>query len=90
MHSLLGFFPRGADPPANDAHATTPPVRLPKSSTLRAILAARDGGGSTRGGASGSKGPREEGRSGKGGEAKSEQWSGRRDDASDAETEEES
>ena len=37
---LLGHFPRGADPPANDRRATTLPVRSPTSLSLRVILAA--------------------------------------------------
>ena len=37
MRGLLGHFPRGADPPANNQRATTPPVRLPTSLSLRAI-----------------------------------------------------
>ena len=37
---LLGHFLQGADPPATDQHATTPPVRFPASSSLRVILAA--------------------------------------------------
>ena len=86
---LLGIFPRGADPPANDRRAKTLPVRSPTSLSLRAISAARSGGRSARGGASGCRGLREERRNRKGGEAESEGWSGRSDDASDAETEEE-
>ena len=41
---LLGHFPRGADPPANNRRATNLSVRLPTSSSLRAVLAARAGG----------------------------------------------
>ena len=41
---LLGHVPRGADPHANNRCATTPPVRLPTSLSLRSILAARAGG----------------------------------------------
>ena len=40
---LLGRFPRGTIPPANDRCATTPPIRSPISSFLRAILAAGPG-----------------------------------------------
>ena len=58
----MGLFPRGADPPATDSHATTPPVRLPTPSSLRLISAAGAGGRIARGGASGRKGPREEGK----------------------------
>ena len=85
---LLGHFPWGADPPSNDRRATTPPVRSPTSSSLRAILAARAGGRSAWGGASGRRGPRAVGRGGEGGEAKIEGWSGGSDTTSDAETEE--
>ena len=88
-HGLLGIFPRGADPHANDPHATTLPVRSPTFSSLRAISAARARGRSTRGGASVRRGPREEGRSEEGGEAERKGWSGGSDDASDADTEEE-
>ena len=86
---LLGNFPRGADPPANDPRATTPPVRLLTSLFLQAISVAGAGGRSARGGASGCMGPREVGRSREGGEAESEGWSGGSDDALEAETEEE-
>ena len=85
---LLGHFPRGVDPPADDRRATTLPVRSPKYSYLRAILAAGSRGRSTWGGASGPRGPREVGRGGEGGEAKSEGWSGGSNTTSDAETEE--
>ena len=51
-------------------------------------MAAGAGGRSARGGASGRRGPREEGRSGEGGEAKSEVWSRESGDALDAESEE--
>ena len=84
---LLGIFPRGADPPANNPRATTAHVQLPTSSSLQAILAAGARGRSARGGASGRRGPREEGRSGEGGEAESKGCSGRSNDASDAEME---
>ena len=63
---LLEIFLRGADPPSTNPRVTTPPVQLPRSSSLRAILASGDGGRSARGGASGRKGPREEGRRGTG------------------------
>ena len=89
MRGLLGILPWGPDLPANNPLATTPPVRLLTSSSLRAILAAGAGGRSARGGASGRRGPREEGRSGEGGEAESEGWSGRSGDTLDAEKEEE-
>ena len=46
---LLGHFPRGADPPAIDRRATTPPVQSLTSSSLRAILAAGAGGRSAWG-----------------------------------------
>ena len=64
---LLGLFPQGADLPSNNPHVTTPPVRSPKSSSLRLILAAGAGVRSARGGVSGHRGLREEGRSGEGG-----------------------
>ena len=86
---LLGIFPQGADLPANDPHATTPPIRSPTSSSLQAILAAGAGDRRARGGASGRRGPQEEGRSGKGWGGEIEGWSGRSDDESDAETAEE-
>ena len=86
---LLGLFPWGADPPANDPRATTPPVQSPTPSSLRAISAAGIGARRARGGASGRRVPREEGRSGEKGEAKSKGWIGRSDDASDTDTEEE-
>ena len=84
---LLGHFPWGADPPANDPRATTPPVQLLTSSSFRAILAAGAGGRSVRGGASGRRGPREVGRRGEWGEDESEGWSGGNDDASDVDPE---
>ena len=58
---LLGNFPRGADPPANDPRATTPPVGYPTYLSLLSILAAKAGVRSARGGASGRRGPREVG-----------------------------
>ena len=58
---LLRLFLRGADPLATDQRATTPPVRSPTSLSLRAISAAGVGGRGMHGGASGCKGPREEG-----------------------------
>ena len=67
---LLGHFPCGADPPANDRRATTPPVRLPKSSSLWAILAAGTGGRSTWGGGRAAAGPR--GRWGEGAQGRPE------------------
>ena len=85
---LLGVFPRGAEPPANNPRKTTPPVGLPSSLSLRAISVAGDGGRSARGGASGRKGPWEEGRGRTGEGDKSEGWSGGRDKALDTETEE--
>ena len=72
---LLEHFPHGADPPANDPHATTPPVRLPTFSSLWAISAAGAGGRSAWGGASGRGATREVGGGGAG-EAESEVWSG--------------
>ena len=59
---LLGNFPQGSDPPANDRCATTPPVQSPTSLSLRAISVAGAGGRGARGGVSGRKGTREEGR----------------------------
>ena len=47
---LLGIFTRGADQPATDPGATTPPVRLPTSLFLQAILVTGVGGRSARGG----------------------------------------
>ena len=58
---LLGIFQRGAGPPATDLNTTTPPVQLPTSSSLRAILADGAVGRCARAGTSGRKGPREEG-----------------------------
>ena len=86
---LLGIFPRGADPTANNPHANNQPVRSPTSSSLRAIFAAGAGGRSARGEASGRRGPWEEGRSGKRGEAESEGLSGGSNATSDADMEEE-
>ena len=89
MQGLLGLFTRGADPPANEPRATIPPVQSPTSLSLQAILAAGAGGRSARGGARGHRVPREVGRSGEGGKAKSKGWSRGSDDASDVEMEEE-
>ena len=86
---LLGLFPQDGDPPANNPRVTTQYVRLPTSLSLRAISAAGAGGRSARGGAICRRVPREEGRSGKGGEAESEGWSRRSDGTSDEEIEEE-
>ena len=72
---LLDHFPRGADPPANDRRATTPPVRSPTSLSLRAILATGDGGRGAWARASGRRATREVGRGGSGGD-NSEGWSG--------------
>ena len=87
---LLGHFPRGADLPANNQRTTTPPVRLPTSSSLREILAAGDGGWGAWEGASGRRATREVGRGGAEGDD-SEGWSGESgssDTTSDAESEE--
>ena len=58
---ILGHFLRGADPPAINQHASTPPVRLPTYPSLRAILAAGARGRGVWGGASGRKVPRDGG-----------------------------
>ena len=58
---LLGNFPGGADPPATDQGATTPPVRSPTSLSLQEILTAGAGGRGVQGGVSGHKVPMEEG-----------------------------
>ena len=71
---LLGHLTQGSDPPAKDLCATTPHVRLPISSSLRAILAAGAGGRSTWGWASGRRATREVGGEGAG-KAGSEVWS---------------
>ena len=55
---LLSIFPQGADLPATDPSATTPPVLLPTYFSLQAISAARVGGRGVRGRASGRKSPR--------------------------------
>ena len=68
MRGLLGQFPRGTDLPANDRCATTPPVRSPKSLSLRAISAAGAGGRSAWAGASGRRATREVGEGGAGGD----------------------
>ena len=60
---------------------------MPTSLSIRAILAARARGRSARGGASDRRGLREVGRSGTGEGVESEGWSGRSNNASDAETE---
>ena len=73
---LLGIFPRGADLPDNDPSATTPPVRSPTSSSLRAISSTGAGGRSARGGTSGRSGLREEGRSGEGGRPRARNGAG--------------
>ena len=88
---LLGHFPRGADPPANDRRATTPPVRSLTSSSLRAISAAGAGGRGAWARASGRRDTREVGRGGAGGDD-SEVWSGESGSSnatSDAESESE-
>ena len=48
---LLGHFLRSADPNAVDQRALSLPIRLLTSSSLRAILTARAGGGGARVGA---------------------------------------
>ena len=87
---LLGHFPRGADTPANNQRVTTLPFRSPTSSSLRAILAAGDGGMGAWARARGRRAMVEVERGGAGGDD-SKVWSGesRRSDAtSDAESEE--
>ena len=79
---LLGHFPRGTDPPANDQRATTPPVRLRTSLSLREISAAGAGGRSAWAGASGRRATREAEGGGAGGDD-SEGWS-RESGSSDA------
>ena len=71
---LLGHFPRGADPPANDRRATTLPLRSLTSSFLMAILAAWARGSGAWAGASGRRATREVGRGGTGGDD-SKVWS---------------
>ena len=83
-----GHFPRGADPPTNDPRATTLPIQFPAYLSLQAISAAGDGSRRAWEGTSGCRGPREVGRGGEGGEAKSEGWSGGSDATLDAETKE--
>ena len=56
---LLGHFPRGADPSANDRRATTPPVRSPTSSSLWTISVAGAGGRSAWAGARSCRATRE-------------------------------
>ena len=85
---LLGHFPRGVDPPANDRRATTPPVRSPTSFSLRAISETGAGCKGTWTGASGRRATREVGRGGAGGDD-SEGWSGESrssDDISDTDS----
>ena len=87
---LLGHFPRGADPPANDRRATTSPVQSPTSSSLRAISAAEAGGRGAWARESGRRATREVGIEGAEGDD-SEGWSresGSSDATSDAELEE--
>ena len=88
---LLGHFPQGADPPANDRRATTLPVRFPKSLSLRAILAAGAGDRSAWGGGERPQGPEGGGERGRRGGRKRGMEQGERgsDAKSDAETEEE-
>ena len=88
---ILGHFPRGMDPPANDRRANTPPVRPPTSLSLRAISAAGARGRSGWAGARGRRATREV-RGGGAGEAGNEGWSGEsggRDATLDAGMEEE-
>ena len=75
---LLGIFPLGADPPATDQRATTPPIRLQSSLSLRAILAAGARGRGAQGGVSGHRIPRDGG----GGKRRirREEWERRRED----------
>ena len=54
---LLRHFPCGADLPATDQRGPTPPIRLPTSSFLRAILVAGAGGRGARGVSSGCRSP---------------------------------
>ena len=63
---LLGHFLHGVYPPAVYQHASPSPVRSPTSSSLREISEARAGGGGVRGGAGGSKIPRNGGGGGRG------------------------
>ena len=89
MRGLLGQFPRGAYPPANDRRATTPPVRLPTSLSLRVISTAGAGGRGVWAGASGRRSTSEVGRGGAGKE-ESKGWRGESkssDEISDAESE---
>ena len=72
---LLGHCPGGADLPATDRRAKTPPVRSPTSSSLRAISAAGAGGKGAWERASGRRATREVGRGGAEGDD-SEGWSG--------------
>ena len=68
---LLEHFPRGADPPAVNQHASPLPVLSLTSSSLRKIWAARAGGGGARGGTGGCKSPRDGGGESRGGEGRS-------------------
>ena len=58
---ILGHFPQGTDPPANDRRATTLPVRSPTSLSLRAIMASRAVGRIAWGRVSGCRDTREVG-----------------------------
>ena len=58
---LIGIFLRGADLPATNQRAKTPPVQFRTYLSLRAILAAGAGGRGAWGGAIGCKDLREEG-----------------------------
>ena len=89
VQGLLGNFPRGADPPANDPCVKIPLVQLPTYLSLRAISMPGAGGRSARGGAIGRRGMRKVGRREEGGEDESKVRRGGSNDASDAETEEE-
>ena len=57
VRGLLGLFPRGTDPPGTNLRATTLPVGLPTSLSLREISVAGAGGRGAREGVSGHKSP---------------------------------
>ena len=86
VRGLLGHFLRGADPPATNQRASTPPVRSPTYSSLRAISAAGARGRGARGGASSCRSLRDGGGGGAGSGRKNRNREGRTSGKPGAET----